>query len=86
MDWKTVITRAQVKHALTQPQIAALVGCSQACISDLVRGRVPDPRYSVGQRLLDLSMAKSLGRQHLTPKPRTPKPQTPATAGEASHA
>ena len=70
MDWKTVITQVQVRHALTQPQLAKLVGCSQACISDLARGRVGEPRYSLGLRLLELSNAKAPARQHLARKPR----------------
>ena len=57
MDWKNVIEKIQARHGLTQPQIAEIVGCAQGSISHLVSGRTPDPRYSIGRKLLDLSRA-----------------------------
>lgn len=72
MDWKTVITQVQGRHNLTQPQLAKLVGCSQAFISDLVRGRTREPRYSIGQRLLDLSKSDALYSQHPVREPSKP--------------
>ena len=55
MDWKIIIAQVQAKSGLTQPQLAQLLGCSQAHISDLARGRQREPRYSLGLRLLELS-------------------------------
>lgn len=66
MDWKTVITQVLARHGLTQPQLAKLVGCSQACISDLVRGRVREPRYSLGLHLIELTKSDAASR-HLAP-------------------
>lgn len=40
---------------MTQPMLAKALGCSQASISDLMRGRTREPRYSIGQHLLTLA-------------------------------
>lgn len=78
MDWKPVIAQVRAKQGLTQPQLAKLVGCSQACISDLVRGRVKEPRYSLGMRLLELANSDAV--------PHHPAPAAvdiqPASAGQ----
>lgn len=55
MDWKYVIAQAQLKNNWTQPQLAAEVGCSQALISAISQGKRPEPRYSLGLRLLELA-------------------------------
>ncbi len=88
MDWKTVITQAQARNGLTQTRLAQQVGCSQASITDLLRGRTREPRYSLGQRLLDLSNGDTQNSKHLTGKPcgTTPTPQAPTTAQETNHA
>lgn len=70
MDWKNIIAQAQARSGLTQPQLAQLLGCSQAHISDLARGRQREPRYSLGMRLLELSNGSATARQHLARKPR----------------
>ena len=78
MRWSHVITQIQQRHGLTQPQIAERVGCSQAAISHLHIGRTPEPRYSVGQRLLELANSDAA--------PRHPAPGAsdiePAAAGQ----
>ncbi len=78
MDWKPVIAQVRAKQGLTQPQLAKLVGCSQACISDLVRGRVREPRYSLGLRLLELANSDAAPRR---PVPATSDIET-AAAGQ----
>lgn len=55
MDWKFVIAQAQLRNNWTQPQLAAHVGCSQALISAISQGKRPEPRYSLGLRLLELA-------------------------------
>ncbi len=54
MDWKQIIADIQKVGALTQPQIAAKVGCGQATISDLALGKSSQPRYELGRDLLAL--------------------------------
>ena len=54
MNWPNVIHELQRRRGLTQPQIAALVGCSQASISDLSTGKTREPRFYIGRALLDL--------------------------------
>ena len=39
---------------MTQPQIAAQVGCSQSTISDIATGVTREPRYSIGEKLRHL--------------------------------
>lgn len=55
MDWKTVVKEAQANSGFTQLILAKQLGCSQASISDLERGRTREPRYSIGQKLLSLA-------------------------------
>ena len=54
MDWKNVIAEIQRHGKMTQPQIAEKVGCGQATISDLVNGGTKQPRWPLGDALLDL--------------------------------
>lgn len=44
-----------VRAGITQPQIAAGVGCGQSTISDLIRGATREPRYALGQRLIAIA-------------------------------
>lgn len=57
MDWKNIIEQAQERHGLTQVQLAELAHCTQPHISDLKAGRVTEPRYSLGARLVELASA-----------------------------
>ena len=50
MNWPQLITDLQ-EQGFTQPQIAARVGCAQATVSELLRGKTSDPRYSLGVSL-----------------------------------
>lgn len=58
MDWKTIIDKVQARRGLTQPQIAALAGCTQSAVSQLYSGAITDPRYSIGSRLVALAADK----------------------------
>jgi predicted XRE-type DNA-binding protein len=49
MDWKALI--AELQEYLSQPQIAAIVGCGQSTLSDLASGASKEPRYSLGESL-----------------------------------
>lgn len=53
MDWKSLISDIQTL-GMSQPQIAAVCGCGQATISDLVSGKTKDPRHSLGVSLIAL--------------------------------
>lgn len=53
MNWSQLITDLQ-NHGFTQPQIAARVGCGQTTVSELLRGNTTEPRYSLGQALIQL--------------------------------
>ena len=55
MDWKLIVRQAQAKTGFTQQVLAKQLGCSQASISGLERGRTREPRYSIGQKLLVLA-------------------------------
>lgn len=53
MDWKIII--AGISDAgLTQKQIAERVQCGQSTISELARGEIGNPSYSIGKGLLEL--------------------------------
>jgi len=63
MDWKLIITEL-VASGSTQVQIAAVCGCSQATISELLRGLIKQPSYPIGEALL--SMHKKHSRKKAT--------------------
>ncbi|MDE2022038.1 MAG: helix-turn-helix transcriptional regulator [Patescibacteria group bacterium] len=70
MDWKNIIAQIQELGGLTQPQIAAIVGCGQATVSDLANGKTREPRHSLGQALcalLERASAQATTSQALTP-------------------
>lgn len=52
-QWHMIVTRL-CDNGMTQMSIAKECNCSQPSISDLVKGRVTDPRYSIGKKLLDM--------------------------------
>lgn len=62
MKWKQVLTEIKQRQGLTQVQIAARVGCSQATICDLYHGRTAEPRYSIGQKLIELANSEAASR------------------------
>jgi transcriptional regulator with XRE-family HTH domain len=53
MNWIDLITQLNA-HGLTQQQIAAACGCGQTTISEIAAGKTKDPRYGLGQKLIDL--------------------------------
>ncbi len=56
MDWKSTLAEIQEFGHLTQPQIAAIVGCGQATISGLMNGTTKEPRYSLGESIKALHL------------------------------
>ena len=58
MNWKEVIAKAMSRNGLTQMELAGQARCSQSVISDLARGVTQDPRFSVGQKLLELATSR----------------------------
>ena len=54
MDWKQIITDIKAGLGLTQVQIAAKVGCSQASISELESGKAKTPGFDLGAALVVL--------------------------------
>lgn len=52
-DWHSIISML-CDFGYTQESIAKECNCSQPSISDLSKGRVTDPRYSIGKRLIEL--------------------------------
>lgn len=51
MQWKDYIT-AIFEKGVSQSQLASLVGCGQATISDLASGKTREPRHSLGVAIL----------------------------------
>lgn len=56
--WTLLIQELVKEHGLTQPLIAAAVGCGQSTISDLASGKTIDPRHSTGEALKELLATK----------------------------
>lgn len=54
MDWKIIIAEIQRHGQMTQAQIATVVDCGQATVSDLANGSTKQPSYSLGDSLLKL--------------------------------
>jgi len=54
INWQAVM--AGLKSAgITQPEIALRLGCGQATLSDLSRGKTLDPRFTLAAGLLRLA-------------------------------
>jgi predicted transcriptional regulator len=54
MNW--VETMALLKEAgYSQARLAELCNCSQSTICEIGTGKNPNPRYSIGQKLAELS-------------------------------
>lgn len=69
MDWKKLISDLQA-HGLTQAEIGKHVNAAQNTICDIAHGRIPDPRFSVGDRL------RSLHRRVTAKSRAKPRPST----------
>lgn len=61
--WKDIIAAIQASRGWTQPQIAKATGCAQTTISDLATGKTTEPRYSLGQALLELKAEGDTAQQ-----------------------
>lgn len=53
MDWKNII-RQLIEGGMKQQQIADAVDAHQSVISDLANGKIMNPRYSIGAKLIAL--------------------------------
>lgn len=52
MDWQTLISDL-TRRGVTQIVMAARAGCSQSTISEIFKGKIKDPAYSIGRALVD---------------------------------
>ena len=69
IHWPDLV-RQLIDSGLTQPQLAAAVGCGQSTISDLLKGKTTDPRASTGLALLrmrDARLTMQSGKPGCTP-------------------
>lgn len=57
MDWKSLITDL-LSVGMTQAQIGAACGMSQAGVSDLLNERTKDPGWSKGEKLRALHLER----------------------------
>lgn len=53
ISWRRVISTLLLQCS-SEAELAQIVGCSQSTINRLRTGKVLEPSYSVGSRLLDL--------------------------------
>jgi transcriptional regulator with XRE-family HTH domain len=56
VDWQLVLVTLQ-KRGMTQTEIADQCGTKQGTIGDILHGRTSEPRYALGESLLDLLMS-----------------------------
>lgn len=52
MDWQTLISEL-TRNGVTQTVMAIRAGCSQSTISEIFKGKIKDPAYSIGRALVD---------------------------------
>lgn len=50
-----IITNRLLEYGFKQADIAKYVGCSQPTISDISRGKIQNPSFTIGMALLDLA-------------------------------
>ena len=77
------IRRARLHRAITQKELAALVGISRTAMHQLEKGETRDPRMSHLRTLADVlgvSMDYLAGRQD-TPAPKRPRARQAAPVG-----
>ena len=77
------IRRARLHRAITQTELAALVGISRTAMHQLEKGETRDPRMAHLRTLADVlgvSMDYWAGRQN-TPVPKRPRPRRAVPVG-----
>ena len=77
------IRRARLHRAITQTELAALVGISRTAMHQLEKGETRDPRMAHLRTLADVlgvSMDYLAGRQD-TPAPKRPRPRKAVPVG-----
>lgn len=57
MNWKNIITKLS-DAGVTQKEIALHCACGQSTISEISRGEIKNPAYSIGSKLIELYEAK----------------------------
>lgn len=62
MNWKK-ITADLAARGVTQKTIADYCNCGQSTISDISRGEIGNPAYSIGKALIDLHEATCISDQ-----------------------
>ena len=62
MNWTKIIFELtdRAKGGITQTELAKRCGCSQATISDLLRGEIRKPSFTIGQKLVALHAAMKI--------------------------
>jgi transcriptional regulator with XRE-family HTH domain len=80
MDWKKCITDIHAR-GFSQAEIAQLCGVKQNTISDLMRGKTADPRYSIGVGLKKLHERVCRYKAPTRPKTARQKTTFPDQAG-----
>ena len=68
MDWKNLIADLRAQ-GMTQAEIGKHANASQSTICDISKGRIQDPRHSIGDRLCAL-------HRRVMAKARAAKPTT----------
>ena len=57
MNWQKLISELSAA-GVTQKDIAAQCACGQSTISEILRGAIKNPAYSIGKQLIDLHAEK----------------------------
>lgn len=67
MNWTNIITKLS-DAGVTQKEIAQHCGCGQSTISEILRGEIKNPAYSIGSKLISLCEEK-VGFSGTAPEP-----------------
>lgn len=79
MNWQTVITDIKSGLGITQAQLARRIGITQASVSDIERGIVKDPRYTIGNALMELHR-KAARKRGTSAAPKATQSPSPASS------
>ena len=55
INFAKLVTRVLSRRAMTEAALGQILGISQSAVSRLKSGIVPEPGWSVGQRLIELN-------------------------------
>ncbi len=62
MDWKLLVDGIK-STGMTQEQIAESIGCSVGSLSELINGKVNEPKWSRGDALISLHRRRNAKRK-----------------------